>query len=210
MDKEFGFNVKRERPEEEYEHVWDYFKGERLERYARSKGIQRIQTKIAARALELLDLPKKDALLLDAGCGPGFASFFLREMGYHVVSIDIISHFLYYYDFRDISRLVGDMCQLPFKPNMFDGGISISALQWIYRDIASERMESNLIDLLRSFYTVLKSGSKILFQFYPKNENVLINMKRIVNQYSKFGGGFHIDHPENPKKRRIFLELQKE
>jgi SAM-dependent methyltransferase len=209
MDEDFSFNVKKERPEERYEHVWDYFKGDRLEQYALSKNIQRIQTRIAARSLDLLDLEKKNGLLLDAGCGPGFASFYLREKGYKVIALDIIPQFLSYYFVKDINPLVSDMCHPPFRPNIFDGIISISALQWIYRNPSSTKMETNFINLLRSFYTIVKPNAKIIFQFYPRSDEILSNMKRLINLKTEFDGGFFIDHPNNPKKRRIFLKLIK-
>lgn len=210
MDEDFSFNVKKERPEEQYENVWDYFKGERLKQYALSKNIQRIQTRITARALELLDIKKRDALLLDAGCGPGFASFYLKERGYKVLSMDIISQFLYYYNTNETNFLSGDMCYPPLRSNTLDGIISISALQWIYRNPNSMEMKNNFISLLTSFYNILKPHSSIIFQFYPKNDSILSHMKNIINRSSNFNGGFHIDHPNNPKKRRVFLKLIKE
>jgi len=209
MDDDFTFNVKKERPEEKYEHVWDYFRGEQLEQYALSKNIQRIQTRIAARSLELLDFKSDHGLLLDAGCGPGFASFYLREKGFKVVALDIISQFFYYYNIKPINPLVADMCEPPIKPNTFDGIISISALQWVYRNPSNDEMEANFISLLRSFYTILKPNSNIIFQFYPRNDKILSNMKQIINSATNFNGGFYIDNPNNPKKRRIFLKLIK-
>ena len=40
MNDEYFFDIKKERPEEIYKKVSDYFKGERLERYALSKNMQ--------------------------------------------------------------------------------------------------------------------------------------------------------------------------
>ena len=94
MNSEFKFEVKRKRPEEIYEKVSDYFKGEILSNYAKSKSLMRIQEKITARALELLELKDKNLLILDAGSGPGFTSIYLQEVGYQVVALDIISDFL--------------------------------------------------------------------------------------------------------------------
>ncbi len=209
MNDNYFFDIKRKRPEEIYENVSDYFSGERLENYANSKNIQRIQIKITKRAFELMQLKKKNALILDAGCGPGFASFYIKHIGYNVVAFDIIKDFLSYYDINDLNPLVADMTALPFKPNSFDGIISISALQWIYREMKNKEMKKLFIDLILSFYKVLKFGSKAIFQFYPKNKIILEHMKNIINSNSNFKGGFIIDNPNNPKKRKIFLILEK-
>ncbi|MBN1215283.1 MAG: class I SAM-dependent methyltransferase [Candidatus Lokiarchaeota archaeon] len=209
MNDDYYFDIKKKRPEEIYKNVLDYFSGERLENYANSKNIQRIQLKITKRAFELMQLQKKEALILDAGCGPGFASFYIKHIGYNVVAFDIIKDFLSYFDINDLNPLVADMTALPFKPNSFDGIISISALQWIYRDTKNKEMTKLFVDLILSFYKVLKFGSKAIFQFYPKNEIILEHMKNIINSNSNFKGGFIIDNPNNPKKRKIFLILEK-
>ena len=80
LNEDFNFNIKKRRPEEEYKNVSDYFRGDVLTQYANSKNIMRIQEKITLRALELLDIKKKDSLILDAGCGPGFTAMYLKEI----------------------------------------------------------------------------------------------------------------------------------
>ncbi|MBY9007868.1 MAG: class I SAM-dependent methyltransferase [Candidatus Lokiarchaeota archaeon] len=209
MNEDYYFNIKKKRPEEIYDKVSDYFYGERLDSYATSKNIQRIQLKITKRALEIIQLQKEHALILDAGCGPGFASFYIKNIGYQVVAFDIIKDFLFYYDIKDINPIVGDMCFPPFKPESFDAIVSISALQWIYRDIENKIMTHAFSELISSFYKILKFGSKAIFQFYPKNNTILEHMRIIINEKSDFDGGFIIDNPDNPRKRRIFLILEK-
>jgi len=73
VNNEFRFDVKKKRPEETYEKVVEYFKGEILSHYANSKSMRKIQQKITARALEFMTFSRKDPFILDAGCGPGFA-----------------------------------------------------------------------------------------------------------------------------------------
>jgi 18S rRNA (guanine1575-N7)-methyltransferase len=210
MTDDFSFKVNKDRPEDIYERVMDYFNPERIKQYTLSKTMHRIQTKITVRALELLELRRKDSLLLDAGCGPGFASFFLREMGYQIVAFDLISQFLSYYEMGRVNPLIADMCKAPFKPKIFDGIISISALQWVYRDPLNKKMEKNFIALITTFYQILKHNSTIVFQFYPKNSQIISKMKELINLYTDFEGEFVIDMPNNPKKRKIFLVLEKQ
>jgi len=209
MNSDFNFEIKRKRPEEIYDKVSDYFRGEVLSDYAKSKSLMRIQEKITARALELLELKNKNLLILDAGSGPGFTSIYLQDFGYQVIALDIISNFLYFYDIKDLNPIIADMCFLPFKKNTFDAIISISALQWIYRDLNNEIMRNKLIDLAKITEIVLKSGSKAIFQFYPKNNLIMEAVGNIFSENTDLNGHFIIDNPNNPKKRKIFIVLKK-
>jgi SAM-dependent methyltransferase len=209
LSDNYDFNIKRKRPEEIHKDVSDYFRGEILEQYVTSKSVMKIQEKITIRALELLDLRKKDTLILDAGTGPGFTATYLNEIGYKTVAIDIIPEFLNYYDIKHLNPIVSDMCFPPFKPHTFDAIISISSLQWIYRKIDDNIMSTQLINLAKSFYTILKSESKAVFQFYPKNKDILDNIGKIIIKNTKFSGNFIIDNPNSPKKRKIYLLLEK-
>jgi len=201
--------VKKKRPEDLYDKVSDYFKGETLSQYAKSKSMMRIQEKITIRALQLLELKINNLRILDAGCGPGFVSIYLKELGFNVVAIDLITEFLNFYDIRELNPIGADMCSPPLRPNSIDAIISISALQWIYRDINNKNMESNLINMVRAFQIILKPGAKAIFQFYPKNKKILEAIGNIIINNSKFNGNFIIDNSSNPKKRRIFLLLNK-
>lgn len=209
MNDEYSFHVGKERPEEKYEKVSDYFKGQRLVDYATSKSMMRIQEKITLRALEILDLKKQDALILDAGCGPGFTTILLNELGYKTIGLDLISQFLYFYELKELDFINADMCFLPFREKRFDAIISISALQWIYRDTNSQKMEQKLISLVRSFKKILFSGSKAVFQFYPKNDRIMYKIGEIFIKFGDFKGRFIVDNPHNPKKRKIYLFLMK-
>lgn len=210
MSDDYFFNVKRERPEELYESALDYFKQDTLSSYSKSKSIMRTQRKITMRALEIMELKMNDCLILDAGCGPGFVAMYLDELGYKTVALDIISGFLKFYDIKDLNPILADMCFPPFQPSMFDAIISISALQWIFKDSNLKTKGLDLIGLFKSFYTILKPKGRVVFQFYPKNKTVLDNIGDIVAKNTNFNGNFIIDNPDSPKKRKIYLLLKKE
>lgn len=209
MKDNYHFEVKRKRPEELFNKVSDYFKGEILKNYARSKSMMQIQENITIRSLELLDLKIKSGLILDAGCGPGFTSTYLKEIGYNVVALDIITEFLTFYKIRELNPLVADMSFLPFQPNTFDAIISISALQWIYRDLKNESMEYKLNNLAICVNNVLKPNSKAIFQFYPKSNLIMESIGKLFTLNTDLIGNFIIDNPNNAKKRTIFLLLKK-
>lgn len=210
MNDEYRFEVKKERPEETYENVTDYYRGGILSNYAKSKSMMRIQERITIRALEILDLDSTEMLILDAGCGPGFASIYLKEIGYKVVALDLISEFLYFYNIKDVNPLAADMCYLPFKSNTFDAIISISALQWIYRGFRNKKMQNKLDYLANDINNVLKPKGKAIFQFYPKNNLIMKEIGKILIKNSNLRGTFIIDNPNNQKKRKIFLSLNKQ
>ncbi|MFW9771821.1 MAG: class I SAM-dependent methyltransferase [Candidatus Heimdallarchaeota archaeon] len=209
MNDRLTFNIKTKRPEEVFKHVWDYYDSENIKRYAKSKSMMRIQEKITSRALELLEITPSKLSILDAGCGPGFAASYLKELGFKVVALDIILEFLKFYDLQDLNPIRADMCFLPFKPERFDAIISISALQWIFRDISNQRMESLVIALSKSFFNVLRPNCKAIFQFYPKSNEIMERIGKIFVENTKFEGNFIIDNPNNPKRRKIFLLLKK-
>jgi 18S rRNA (guanine1575-N7)-methyltransferase len=208
VNNEFRFDVKKKRPEETYEKVLDYYREDNLTHYASSKSMRKIQQKITSRALELGKF-SKNKLILDAGCGPGFASMYLKEMGYRVVALDIISDFLYYYDIQDLNPICADMCLVPFKPNIFDGIISISALQWVFKGFQDHQMKLNLVNLITYFYSILRVNSKAIIQFYPRNNEIMRSIGKLITENTKFVGEYIIDNPQNPKKRKIFLVLEK-
>jgi len=209
LNNDYSFNIKRKRPEDLFENVSDYFNEETLTTYAESKSIMRTQKKITIRALELLELKNSRQLILDAGCGPGFAAAYLNELGYKTIVLDIISGFLKFYDIEYLNPVLADMCYPPFKPESFDSIISISALQWVIRDMTKESERLNLTNLFVSFYQILKPGSKMIIQFYPKSTTIMEYIAEIVNSNTNFKGNFIIDNPNNPKKRKVYLLLKK-
>ena len=210
MNDKFRFYVKKERPEEEYESVKDYFDKDRIEQYAKSKSIMRIQKRITLRALELLDLKQGNQIILDAGCGPGFSSFLLKDLGHTIVALDLLKEFISFYDLKEENPIVADLCFLPFKPNTFTAIISISAIQWIIRDINKTDTRKYAIALIQSFYSCLMPQGRVIIQFYPKSDKFLEYIGAIITDYSSFKGEFIIDNPDNPKKRKIFLLLKKD
>jgi hypothetical protein len=70
-------------------------------------------------------------------------------------------------------------------------------------------MENLLKHLSKSFFNILKPYSKAIFQFYPKNKEIMENIGKIITQNTAFQGNFIIDNPNNPKKRKIYLLLKK-
>jgi len=133
----------------------------------------------------------------------------LNELGHKTIALDIISDFLNFYDIKDLNPILADMCYPPFQPSIFDAIISISALQWIYKDSNLEKKRLDLIGLFKSFYSILKPNGKVVFQFYPKSKEIMDEIGKIITQNTQFKGKFIIDNPNNPRKRKIYLLMTK-
>ncbi|MCK4238059.1 MAG: hypothetical protein KAX33_02985, partial [Candidatus Lokiarchaeota archaeon] len=105
---DYNFNIKTKRPEEIYQNVFEYFKDDQIIKYSTSKSMMKIQEKITLRALEIIKIQPKD-LILDAGSGCGFSSIVLNNLGFNVVSLDIIKHLLNYYQLPEMNPVLADM-----------------------------------------------------------------------------------------------------
>jgi 18S rRNA (guanine1575-N7)-methyltransferase len=205
----YNFNIKRKRPEEKYQDVFEYFKDDQIIKYSTSKSMMRIQEKITLRALEIMNIQPQE-LILDAGSGCGFSSILLKELGFKVISIDIVKQLLSYYHNPELNPVLTDMCLIPFRNKVFGAIISISALQWIYSELNIPNMERDLKNLINSFYRILKPDGRIIIQFYPKNNVIMERIGYLFKKNNHFTGNFIIDNAKNSKKRKIFLLLEKQ
>jgi len=85
----------------------------------------------------------------------------------------------------------------------------VSALQWIFKDLSIKVMRNNLINLIKSYYRILKPQSKVVIQFYPKSKEIMDEIGKSISQNTQFKGKFIIDNPNNPRKRKIYLLMTK-
>ena len=206
--EKFEFFVKYQRPEENSSgDPLEFYSTERIQEYAQSKALMRIQEGITKRAVMIADL-MPPALTLDLGMGCGFASTYLRLNHFRTVGLDLNREFLNFYHIPELHPIEADMRQFGFRPNQFDFIISISAIQWILAEAESPR-RLHVRQLAKLCAWVLKPGGKAIFQFYPKSSDAMKEMGRIFADTELFKGNFIIDNADAPKKRRIFLYLEK-
>ncbi len=184
------FSRKSERPEEVYESPELYF-----DNVKPTSGMKNIQRKLT---LELLSLMKiKGERFIDLGCGYGFSSELLKELGYEVVGIDISEKMVEHTREKGIKAVKGDFCELKkyFAEEEFDNGISISSLQWISKD--KKRLES----FADGVSYIIKYGLGI--QFYPKDDKELKMVLSAMKKYFKKVDLYIIAH--GTKKERIYI-----
>ena len=205
---QYEFYIKHERPEEFAGDPLEFYTSKRVNEYAQSKALMRIQERIAKRALEIAQI-EPPARVLDLGMGCGFASTYMLLNHFQVVGIDINFLFLTYYNIQKLNPLQTDMRDMGFRKNSFDLIISISAIQWIL----AEKKEIKRLKFLKSLADqcsiILNHGGKIVFQFYPKSDSAMHEVGKVFSDTEKFNGNFIIDNPDNPKKRKIYLYLEK-
>ncbi len=126
-----------------------------------------IQSVMARRALELLSLnPGDTAHILDIGCGSGLSGEVLSEAGYSWTGVDIAPAMLGVAVKREVEGdlLCADIGQgLFFRPNSFDGAISISVIQWLCNADKREHVpQVRLKKFFQSLYNCLKRGSRLV------------------------------------------------
>lgn len=159
--------------------------------------------------------PKTPYLILDIGVGSGLCASVLEEKGHVWAGLDISQSMLDVAQARQREQELGpgdlmlsDMGEgMPFRPGVFDGAISISALQWLCNaDKRSHSPRSRLTRLFTTLYGCLRHGARAVFQFYPEN-SAQIDMVLESSLKVGFTGGLVIDYPNSTKRKKYFLCL---
>jgi cyclopropane fatty-acyl-phospholipid synthase-like methyltransferase len=202
INKNKGWIVKNQRPEEFLLSPKFYYTDDEVEKYCKSNAMRKAQEKIAHRIVELLDLPKKSKIL-DLGSGPGITAEVYRAEGFKVTCLDIIPKMLEKARENGFECVLGNMTNLLnlFPKRKFDAIVSVSAIQWL-------KNKEDLENLAEGIYFLLKKNSPCIIQFYPKSEQELKETIRTFKQNS-FSCDSVIDNPQNPRKRTIFLIIKK-
>ncbi|KAL0225765.1 hypothetical protein P9112_013089 [Eukaryota sp. TZLM1-RC] len=189
-----------------------YYDDTEARKYTRNSRIIKIQKEMAERAFDLLSLPENGGPynILDIGCGSGLSGEVLSEMGHTWTGVDISPAMLRICLERESE---GDLfecdigCGLGFRPGVFDGAISISALQWLCQaDKSDHKPRHRLMTFFNSLYGCLVSGAAAVFQLYPETPQ---QMELITSCAMKagFGGGLVVDNPNSTKAKKMFLCL---
>ncbi|TMW62175.1 hypothetical protein Poli38472_009668 [Pythium oligandrum] len=180
-------------------------------KYNSSSRIIKVQEELSRRAIELLNLPTdKESFILDVGCGSGLSGLALQEAGHAWVGVDISKSMLDIASERDSSGdvFLQDMgCGLPFRPGVFDGCISISAVQWLcYSDKKEHTARKRLTRFFSSLYMCLKRGSRAVLQLYPETPEQMEEISSCAMRCG-FSGGLVIDYPNSAKAKKFYLCL---
>ncbi|XP_014110363.1 PREDICTED: probable 18S rRNA (guanine-N(7))-methyltransferase isoform X2 [Pseudopodoces humilis] len=163
-------------------------------KYTHNSRVVEIQSQMSERAVELLGLPEDRAcLLLDVGCGSGLSGDYISEEGHYWIGMDISPAMLDVAVEREVEGdlLLADVGHgIPFRPGMFDGCISISAVQWLCN--ADKKSHS---------------PPKRLYRFFSTLYTALLELITAQAMRAGFTGGMVVDYPNSAKAKKFFLCL---
>lgn len=114
--------------------------------------------------VDFVNLLEPDSYVLDAGCGNG-KNMQIRKQEIKYMGCDISEKLVDICKNKGLNVIISNIKTLPFPDDSFDAVICIAVLHHINSD--KDRIDS-LIELLR----VLKSGGKLLFQVWAKEQTL--------------------------------------
>eukprot|EP00164_Ancoracysta_twista_P006108 GFYU01008437.1.p1 GENE.GFYU01008437.1~~GFYU01008437.1.p1 ORF type:complete len:283 (-),score=93.82 GFYU01008437.1:356-1204(-) len=188
-----------------------FYNADEAKKYTQNTRMIAIQNTMTERALELLALPEgQHCFLLDVGCGSGLSGEALTEAGHSWVGFDISQDMLDVAVDREIEGdvVLRDMGQgVPFRDNMFDGAVGISALQWLCnQDKRDHNPKRRMLVFFQSLYRCLCRGARAVFQVYPDTPKQM-EMLTEAAMKAGFSGGLVVDYPNSTKAKKYFLTL---
>ncbi|XP_044762961.1 probable 18S rRNA (guanine-N(7))-methyltransferase [Coccinella septempunctata] len=188
-----------------------FYNEKEARKYTQNSRIIDIQVQMCERAIELLLLPEdQSCLLLDIGCGSGLSGSVLEDNGHIWVGMDISQAMLEVAVEREVEGdlIMADMGEgVPFRAGVFDGAVSISALQWLCNaDKTSHKPVERLYRFFSTLYASLSRSARAVFQFYPDSSG---QVELITQQAMRAGfyGGVVVDYPNSTKAKKYFLVL---
>jgi SAM-dependent methyltransferase len=206
----------------------DSYLGVKAEEYDQSRWMERNQKRTTLSCIqyfydEHLDdlntsnfLKDNEYLVLDLGCGTGFSSEILSANGFRVVGVDILKDMIYKTrvkkkidkDFQKIEFAVADINFLPFRIDSIDHIFSISAYNFIIKDMVNPKEKVILLaKTAKKINEILKTKGRIIIEFYPNDEKEL-NLFKTSFTNNDFKG-FMIKQNPNQKSGQTFLLLKK-
>lgn len=185
-----------------------YYDETEASKYTGNSRIMTIQTTMSERCLELLNFSDGHKLVLDIGCGSGISGDVLSASEHAWVGLDISRAMLDIAVEREVEGdvLLNDIGQgFGFRAGMFDGCISVSALQWLcYSDSRDLKAARRLNTFFSSLYRCLRRGARAALQFYPESPEQLELISTAALRCG-FTGGVVVDFPNSTKAKKYFL-----
>lgn len=177
-------------------------------------GVQRELTQRALRTLHWLSgwAEGERRVLLELGCGAGASTEVAEEIGHRVIGLDSSMSMLRARPHTPCNDVLHwDLCAgLPLRSGArFDGGFSISALQWLLAPPAGESARAQA--LFAALHASLADGAHFVAQIFPRapaDAAALVCAARRAG----FGGGrafAMVDMPHANRSMRLYLCLCK-
>jgi 18S rRNA (guanine1575-N7)-methyltransferase len=204
------------------------YQGDKAEEYNQSHWMERNQKRTALLCIQYLYDEHLDSihhhdilrdfpyLILDLGCGTGFSTEVLAENGFRVIGVDILKDMIYkakqkkdqYEKDTYIEYIQSDINNLPFKDDCIDHIISVSAYNFIINPTTSSKEKIiRLSQTAQNLKTIVKDHGRMVFEFYPNDEQELNLFK---SSFTNNGfDGFMIKQNPHQKSGQTFLLLKK-
>jgi 18S rRNA (guanine1575-N7)-methyltransferase len=197
-----------------------FYDAKEAKKYTQGSRMVSIQTRLTNRAMQLLNIPADprtgvvpNSLILDIGCGSALSGDCLERAGHTWIGTDISPDMLNVAVDRGATASCGDVMHgdmgqgFAFRPGMFDGAISISALQWLFYPAKKcHNPHRRLMAFFQSLYSVLHRGARAVLQFYPENSTQMEMALRCATQCG-FTGGLVVDYPHSTKAKKYYLTI---
>ena len=108
---------------------------------------------------------------------------------------------------RDGSGATPTALSASTAPGLFDGAVSISAVQWLCNaDTARADPRRRLRRFFETLYSCLRRGARAVLQVYPSNPEQASMMVSAAMR-AGFGGGIVVDFPNSTRAKKHFLVL---
>ena len=211
MTQNAGITYKHQLPEEVSGCSLNFYKGVTVKDYHAQNG--GVQAELTEAALRLYPDGQGQQFIMDIGCGSGLSTFHVQQKYlFYPIGVDISVEML-----NIATKFTGlpagkpvspdysctNFAQpFPFRDNLFDGAISISAVQWL-------RKKEEVDIFFKELFRCLRDKSFAILQYYPKdNAHAQLLLKGAIE--AGFDGEVVMDVPHRTNQRKLFLCLQKQ
>ena len=113
---------------------------------------------------EVASFVDDDGVVIDLGCGPGIATFFLGELGVRCVGVELQQHDTF--TSMDRNFVIYDGNNLPFREQSIDAVLLIGVLEHVGVSRDHSRQDERQ-RLLKSVVRVLKKGGYLFVYYFP-------------------------------------------
>lgn len=122
----------------------------------------------------LISILGKDSLILEAGCGSGRWVFYLNDLGYTTIGIDIVKDSVRRaYEYGRNSKMpliVSDVTYLPFRPATFDLILSLGVIEHFPKKQREMAIENVFLTLKPKGIFLLVIPNKLFFPYSVQRE----------------------------------------
>jgi SAM-dependent methyltransferase len=204
------------------------YKGHKAAQYNNLRWMERNQRETTLQCIKYLFDPNlgpfkyeqlnySNYLVLDLGCGTGFSTELIVELGFNVIGIDILKDMLIMTHQKQLNSLsnahseiiLASIRDIPLQPDIFDFIISVSAYNFItYREKNRESIKRILNETARYLYALLKDEGRMVIEFYPSHEQELtLFLNSFIDNHFT---GYYIKDDHDQKGGQTYLLLKKE